>query len=86
MLVAGEVPPSVEEVGGALSAEEDEEEEEVGGALYEDVERLLVPKESRILPNELSSAMRDAPKSSSPNPFSLLFILAEVAESMVGAA
>ena len=30
----------------------------------------LIPNESRMLPKELSSAMRDEPKSSSPSPFS----------------
>lgn len=34
----------------------------------------LTPKESSRLPKELSSAIRDDPKSSSPNPFSLLLM------------
>lgn len=44
-------------------------DEEVG---FDELVLSLIPKESSRLPKFLNSAMREAPKSSSPNPFSWL--------------
>ena len=56
-----------------------EEEEELGKEAADDVEvgfdelpLSLIPNESSRLPKLLNSAMREAPKSSSPSPFSWL--------------